>query len=233
MPTTNDLSRWTPRPAPTNAEMKGRHVRTLPFDRAEHAQGLWEAFGGRAVNDLIFHFGWPELRGAEDLGTVLSDLNTHDGYVTSVFAQPESGRIMGMASYMRIDQANGVCEVGCIAHGKPMARSPAATEAHYLLARRVFDELGYRRYEWKLNNPNHASHRAARRLGFTFEGVFRQHQVKPYGNRDTAWYSMLDKEWPAVKQALERWLAPGNFGAGGHQRVTLEEIRKTIHAGQA
>jgi len=156
-------------------------------------------------------------------------MNVRGGLATSVFAGPGSGCAMGMASDMRIDQANGVCEVGCIAHGRPMARSAAATEAQYLLARRIFDDLGYRRYEWKLNNPNHASHRAARRLGFTFEGVFRQHQVKPHGNRDTAWYSMLDREWPHVKEAFELWLDPDNFDCEGHQRTTLQEIRKAIH----
>lgn len=228
-----DLSRWTPRPPLTNAEMAGRYAAIVPFDRAVHEDGLWTAFGDKKTNALLYHFGWPRLESAADLGAVIADLNAHGGFVTCVFTQPETGAVMGMASYMRIDEKNGVCEVGAVAHGTPMARSPVATEVHYLMARRVFDELGYRRYEWKLNNPNAPSHRAARRLGFTFEGVFRQHEVKPYGNRDTAWYSMLDREWPVAREAMERWLDPANFDADGNQKRRLEQIRSDVHARQA
>ena len=228
-----DLSQWTPRPTPTNAPMVGRHAAIVPFGEAAHAVPLWEAFGGPATNDLLYHFGWPRMETAADLGAILTDLNTNRGFVTCVFKDAASGAVMGMASYMRIDEKNGVCEVGCVAHGAPMARSRASTEAHYLMARRVFDELDYRRYEWKLNNANAPSHRAARRFGFTFEGVFRQLEVKPYGNRDTAWYSMLDREWPVARQAMEQWLAPGNFDETGRQRRTLEQIRETILARQA
>ncbi|WP_306117591.1 MULTISPECIES: GNAT family protein [unclassified Roseitalea] len=229
----DDLSQWTPRPTPTNAEMTGRTVRIVPFERAAHEDALWRAFGGPATNDLLYHFGWPHMACAADLGARLADLRANAGFVTCVFVHPATGRVMGMASYMRIDETNGVCEVGCVAHGAAMARSPASTEAHYLMARRIFDELDYRRYEWKLNNANAPSHRAARRFGFTFEGVFRQLEVKPYGNRDTAWYSMLDRQWPVARAAFERWLEPGNFDSAGRQRRTLESIRRDIHAGQA
>lgn len=228
-----DLTDWTPRERPTNRPMAGRHVAIVAFDRAAHQDRLWTAFGGMTTNDLLHHFGWPRMESAADLGATIQALNDHGGFVTCVFTQRQTQDVMGMASYMRIDEKNGVCEVGAVAHGTPMARSPAATEAHYLMARRVFDDLGYRRYEWKLNNANAASHRAARRFGFTFEGVFRQHEVKPYGNRDTAWYSMLDREWPAAKQAMERWLDPANFDADGGQKRRLEEIRSDIHARQA
>lgn len=227
-----DLSDWTPRPTPTNAEMRGSHVTIVPFDRATHQGPLWDAFGGAATNDLIHHFGWPHLQTAADLGAVIAGLNESGGFITCVFAHPETGAIMGMASYLRTDEKNGVTEVGAVAHGAPMARSRASTEAHYLMARRVFDELGYRRYEWKLNNPNEASHRAARRFGFVFEGVFHQLEVKPYGNRDTAWYAMLDRDWPVVKQAFEAWLDDANFDADGRQRRTLQQVRTDIHAGQ-
>jgi len=228
-----DLSRWTPRQTPTNAEMAGRHSAIVPFDRAAHQDGLWAAFGEEKTNALLYHFGWPHLESAADLGAVIADLNAHGGFVTCVFTHPQTEEVMGMASYLRIDEKNGVCEVGAVAHGSPMARAPAATEVHHLMARRVFDELGYRRYEWKLNNPNAASHRAARRMGFTFEGVFRQLEVKPYGNRDTAWYAMLDREWPVAREAMERWLDPANFDANGNQKRRLEEIRSDIHARQA
>lgn len=219
-----DLSSWTPRPTPTNTPMTGRHVAIVPYDETTHAPGLWEAFGGLATNDLLYHFGWPPMEKPTDLGAILTDFNANRGFVTCVFTEPDTGAIMGMASYMRIDEKNGVCEVGCVAHGAPMARSRASTEAHYLMARRVFDEFGYRRYEWKLNNANEPSHRAAQRFGFSFEGIFRQLEVKPYGNRDTAWYSMLDKEWPQVKAAFAAWLDDTNFDGDGRQRTSLSAL---------
>ena len=125
---------------------------------------------------------------------------------------------------MRIDPANGVIEIGNIYWGPLMSRKPAATEAQFLFTQYVFDELGYRRYEWKCNNRNEPSKRAAQRFGFTFEGVFRQHMVVKGENRDTAWYSIIDKEWPALKQAYEGWLDPANFDADGQQKRRLEDI---------
>jgi RimJ/RimL family protein N-acetyltransferase/ribosomal protein S18 acetylase RimI-like enzyme len=221
-----DLSNWTPRPAPTNAPMRGRHVAIEPLDAEAHCPALWDAFGGEKSNDLLFHFGWPQMASWRDLAAELVPRNESGAFVTCVFCHPETGTPMGMANYMRIDEKNGVVEVGAVAHGAAMARSPASTEAHYLMARRVFDELGYRRYEWKLNNPNEASHRAARRFGFVFEGVFRQAEVKPYGNRDTAWYAMIDKEWPLNRDAFEAWLDPSNFDRDGQQKVALSEMTR-------
>ena len=125
---------------------------------------------------------------------------------------------------MRIDPANGVAEVGHILFGPRLARSRGATEAILLLARWVFDGLGYRRLEWKCDNRNEPSKRAALRFGFKYEGLFRQHQVVKGENRDTAWYSIIDSEWPARKAAFERWLAPENFGAQGQQKVSLSSL---------
>jgi RimJ/RimL family protein N-acetyltransferase len=117
-----------------------------------------------------------------------------------------------------------VIEVGSILYTPRLQRTIGATEAMYMMARHVFEELGYRRYEWKCNALNEPSRRAAVRLGFTFEGVFRQHMVVKGRNRDTAWYSMLDNEWPARKVAFERWLNPANFDAEGRQRISLSEL---------
>lgn len=221
-----DLKQWKPCAEPTNAPMAGRRVRIVPFVPAQNGEALWHALGGVASNELLRWFGWPAMKGADDLIVILKDFNENGGWSTCIFEHGETGEVAGMASYMRTDAANGVTEVGAIGHGPAMARSPLATEAHYLMARRVFDELGYRRYEWKLNNGNEASHRAAQRFGFTFEGVFRQHQVTARGeNRDTAWYSMLDLEWPAAKAAFEAWLAPANFDGEGRQLRRLQEIR--------
>ena len=135
-----------------------------------------------------------------------------------------TGEAAGYASYMRIDPANGVVEVGNILMSPALQRTTAATEAMYLMARHVFDDLGYRRYEWKCNAGNGPSRRAALRYGFTFEGIFRQHMVVKGLNRDTAWFAMLDHEWPARKRAFETWLDPANFDDQGSQRQTLSEI---------
>ena len=130
-------------------------------------------------------------------------------------------RAVGIATLMEIRPAHGVIEVGNIVYGAPLQRTALATEAQYLLARYVFETLGYRRYEWKCNALNAASRRAALRFGFTFEGVFRQHMIVKGRSRDTAWYSMLDREWPARKAAFEAWLAPENFDEQGRQRTAL------------
>ena len=127
---------------------------------------------------------------------------------------------------MRIEPAHGVVEVGNILLSPILQRTTAATEAMYLMARHVFDDLGYRRYEWKCNAENEPSRRAALRLGFSFEGIFRQHMVIKDRNRDTAWFAMLDHEWPARKQAIETWLDPANFVADGKQRYKLAACRQ-------
>jgi RimJ/RimL family protein N-acetyltransferase len=132
---------------------------------------------------------------------------------------------LGIASYLRIAPEHGVVEIGHIWFGVPLQRTTAATEAIYLLARHAFDDLAYRRLEWKCNALNAASRRAAERFGFSFEGVFRNHQVVKGRNRDTAWYSIVDDEWPSIRQGFERWLAPQNLDAGGRQRRSLEDLR--------
>jgi RimJ/RimL family protein N-acetyltransferase len=139
---------------------------------------------------------------------------------------PESTRTAaGYASYMRIEPAHGVVEVGNILLSPSVQRTVAATEAMYLMAKHVFDHLGYRRYEWKCNAENVPSRRAALRYGFSFEGIFRQHMVVKGFNRDTAWFSMLDSEWPAIRRAFEAWLAPENFDSHGRQKKGLAEFR--------
>jgi RimJ/RimL family protein N-acetyltransferase len=140
-------------------------------------------------------------------------------------AEATSARPVGVASYLRIEPAHGVIEVGHLAFSPLLQRTPAATEAMYLMMRRVFDELGYRRYEWKCDSLNAPSRRAAARLGFTYEGTFRQMHVVKGRNRDTAWFSLLDSEWPALRCAFERWLAPANFAAAGEQRQSLGALQ--------
>jgi RimJ/RimL family protein N-acetyltransferase len=139
-----------------------------------------------------------------------------------------SGKAEGYASYMRMDPANGVIEVGNILMTPSLQKTTAATEAMYLMARHIFEDLGYRRYEWKCNANNAPSRQAALRYGFAFEGIFRQHMIIKGRNRDTAWFSMLDSEWPVRKAAFEAWLDPANFDADGCQRQSLAQISGNI-----
>ena len=204
--------------------MQGRLCRLEPLDVAKHAAALHEAHAldreGRNWTYLPYgpfasaadYTRWVEWAAAQE------DPQFY-GIVERVTERP-----VGAASYLRIEPAMGVIEVGHLAFSPALQRTPAATEAMYLMMRRVFDELGYRRYEWKCDSLNAPSVAAARRLGFRFEGTFRQAVVIKGRNRDTTWLSIIDREWPAVKQALEAWLAPANFDPAGAQRRRLGEL---------
>jgi RimJ/RimL family protein N-acetyltransferase len=225
-----DLSNWTPRPAPKAVRLEGRYVTLVPYVRSEHAQALWTALGETGVNARLKYFAAPDFDTADAFADWL-DAVEKAGWLREVFIDNKTGDVVGMAHYMRPDPANGVVEVGGVAHGLAMARSPISTEAHYLMARHVFEDLGYRRYEWKCHNDNVPSHEAAKRLGFSFEGVFRKHMISRGENRDTAWYAMIDDDWPRLKMAFEAWLAPSNFDAEGRQLRGLSELRTTITEG--
>lgn len=219
-----DLSGWSGCPFPEVPRLRGRYVDIRPFNGHVDSLKLWDALGGTATNDLIRYFPNPVYERGEEFADWL--VGVQKDWRTAIFLAPGTDTIWGMASYMRIDPPNGSVEVGSIAHGPAMQRAPAATESQYLLAKHVFDTLGYRRYEWKCNNANEASKRAAVRLGFTYEGLFRQHIVSKGKNRDTAWYSIIDREWPALRQAFEKWLDPANFDGNGEQIKRLEELRE-------
>ncbi len=214
----DDLENWTKRAEPRPSRLSGR-LATLSSYRQEDAGALWDAFGGAAFNDLARYFPNPRYESVEPFAAWLDDAQRD--WHTLVYRRNDTDAVCGMASYMRIDAANGSCEVGSICHAPSVQRSPLTTEAQYLMARHVFEDLGYRRYEWKLNNENAPSHAAAKRFGFSFEGVFRQHIVAKGKNRDTAWYAMIDKEWPLIRDAFDRWLDPRNFDAHGMQKFPL------------
>lgn len=224
-----DLSTFKGCTAPQPVRLEGRFVVVEPYDRAAHLEALWYGLGGMAINPLLTYFTQPDFRGIEDFDAWLTAVQK-GGWVTEVFRDKATGNVVGMANYMRPDPANGVVEVGGVAHGPAMSRSPLATEAHYLLARHVFDDLGYRRYEWKCHNGNEPSKVTAKRYGFTFEGVFRQHMLSKGKNRDTAWFSMIDGEWPLIRAAFEAWLDPQNFDEAGRQRRRLEDLRAELAA---
>lgn len=221
-----DLSNWKPRPAPEGFSVTGHYVMIELFRRDVHETALWDALGGTGINELIRYFPNGPYSAPGQMADWL-EANTRSGMVVCIFRSRRSGDIVGMASLMRADPANGVVEVGSVAHGAAMARTPMSTEAHYLMARHVLEDLGYRRYEWKCHNENAPSKVTAARLGFTFEGVFRQHIVSKGQNRDTAWFSMIDGEWPILKTAFEAWLDYSNFGPDGQQKARLEYLRQS------
>lgn len=225
-----DLSQFKGCPAPTPVTLEGRYLVVEPYERDKHLKALWDGLGEMGINPLLLYFTNNDFAGIEDFDRWLEACATKANWLIHVFRDKKSGSICGMASYMRADPANGVVEVGGVAHGALMARSPLATEAHYLMARHVFEDLGYRRYEWKCHNDNEPSKASARRYGFTYEGLFRQHMLSKGQNRDTAWFSMIDGEWPLLKAAFEAWLDPANFDAQGKQIAKLEDIRSSLHA---
>ena len=206
--------------------MVGRYCRLEPLDAERHARDLFEAYSD-AHDERDWTYLVPQkptsLAAYRDF--LAREAPSEDPLRFAVI-DIGTGRAVGRVSLMRIDPLNGVAEVGGIMYSPRLQRRPAGTEAIYLLGRRVFDELGYRRFEWKCDALNAASRGAAVRYGFTFEGIFRQVMVYHGRNRDTAWYSMLDSEWPRARRAFERWLDPDNFDDQGRQRRSLAELRE-------
>ncbi len=227
----NSLANWIPRPAPQPVTLKGAYVTIRPYDRKTDQTALWDVFGGTATNELLRYFACPDFQTAEDFGNWLEAVQTKGGWLTEVFSDNATGEIIGMAHYMRADPANGVVEVGGVAHSPKMQRSPASTEVHYLMAKHVFEDLGYRRYEWKCDNGNAQSKLSAVRLGFSYEGVFRKHMISRGLNRDTAWFAMVDDDWPLINKAFEAWLDSANFNPDGSQKRRLSDIRAEFSAG--
>ena len=212
---------WKPVPTVAPVTLRGRTVTLEPLDAERHAAGLWQAVQGH--DDLwTWLFDGPFATEAA-LRQSLEEKQAGKSAVFLAIIPNETAKAAGYASFMRIEPAHGVVEVGNILLSPILQRTTAATEAMYLMARHIFDDLAYRRYEWKCNAQNQPSRRAAQRLGFTYEGIFRQHLVVKDRNRDTAWFSMLDHEWPARKQAFESWLSPANFDESGNQRQPLSQ----------
>jgi len=192
------------------------------LDAELHAADLWKAVHGH--DEVWTYLADGPYANEADLGRAIEEKQAGSGAVFFAILPKATNHAAGYASYMRMDPANGVIEVGNILLAPSLQRTIAATEAMYRMARHIFEDLGYRRYEWKCNANNAPSRRAALRLGFTFEGIFRQHMVIKGKNRDTAWFSMLDSEWPARKAVFEAWLDPANFDADGRQRRSLAQL---------
>ena len=222
------LPAWSPRPLPPRTPMTGCFCRVEPLDPARHAAQLWDANSDDRDGRNWTYLPYGPFPSYDLYRAWLDAAAAREDPLVHAIVEAASGQAVGVASLMRIDPANGVIEVGGINLSPRLQRRPAATEAMYLLMRRVFGELGYRRYEWKCNSLNAPSRAAAERLGFRYEGLFRQAWVYKGRNRDTAWFSIIDGEWPALRRALEAWLDPANFDAAGHQRHSLASLRQKI-----
>jgi RimJ/RimL family protein N-acetyltransferase len=218
---------WVPVEPPTGEPLIGTHVVLRRVNADTDAAPLYEVSHPPHGDPAIWTY-LPEgpFESPAHLRDSLREAERSADPLRYTIVRASDERPAGTASYLRITPAFGVIEIGHIWFGTPLQRTTAATEAIFLLARHAFDDLGYRRLEWKCNALNAASRRAAERFGFTFEGVFRQHQVIKGRNRDTAWYSMLDSEWPAARDAFEAWLEPANFDADGAQRQSLTDLRE-------
>lgn len=208
---------------PQRVRLEGRYVRLEPLDSETHGPALWESVGGVQHADLWTYLSDGPYFDRTSFDTSLNDKAASVDPLYFAIVDLPSQLATGYASYLRIEARHRCIEVGSLLFGPALRQTAGATEAMFLMGRHAFEDLHYRRYEWKCNALHVGSRRAALRLGFTFEGIFRQHMIVKGRNRDTAWFSMLDSEWPARKAALERWLAPKNFDDEGRQKKTLAE----------
>lgn len=225
------LPGWKEPPRPPRTAMAGRYCRVEPIDPARHSEELFRANAlDPSQRNFTYLMSGP-FASLEAYRRWLESSCLGDDPLFHAVIDGQSGRAAGVASYMRIDQRNGVIEVGNINYSPLLQRSRAATEAMYLMMQRAFG-LGYRRYEWKCDALNAASRAAAQRLGFSFEGVFRQAVVYKGRSRDTAWYAAIDSEWPELERAFLRWLNPGNFDAQGRQRERLSDLTAPVLKGR-
>jgi RimJ/RimL family protein N-acetyltransferase len=221
---------WSPLARPGREPLQGHHVLLRPLVAAD-AEELYTGTHPRLGDPTVWtYMSDGPYADADDLRGALIEAEASEDPL--FFAVVCDGRVLGRASYMRITPAFGVIEIGNIVYAPALQRTTAATEAIYLLARHAFDGLGYRRLEWKCNALNAASRRAADRFGFAFEGVFRNHQIVKGRNRDTAWYAIIDADWPAIRSGFEAWLSPDNFDGDGIQRVDLTRLIARAHDDQ-
>lgn len=215
----------TPAKKPSVVLLEGRFGHIEMLDPSRHAADLWRVLSGKdRVWTYMFYGPFSDAAVFSSFLGSIAKLENQFYYAIV----NHGGHPIGWASLMEIRTCARVIEVGSIVYSPTLQCTPLATEAQYLLARYVFDTLGYRRYEWKCDALNSSSKRAAQRFGFTFEGIFRQHMIVKGHNRDTAWFAMLDLEWPRAKAAFEKWLDPKNFDAEGRQRRRLEDIRNSL-----
>lgn len=214
---------WTGARAPQREVLEGRHVRLEPLDPQRHADELFASAEG--ADDTWMYLPYGPFRSRAEFVDWLAERAPVEDPLTYTIIDRESNAARGLASFMSIVPEHGVIEIGHIWLSPQLQKTRQATEAIYVMARHAFEDLGNRRLEWKCDALNAASRRAAERFGFVFEGQFRQHRVIKDRNRDTAWFSITDAEWPSRKAAFEAWLNPANFDESGGQRRSLAEMR--------
>lgn len=219
---------WVARPRPQRVVMEGRYCRLEPLDAARHAKDLYAAYS-KAVDDRdwTYLFVGP-FTDEENYRAFAENAAASADPLHFAVIDLKTGHAVGTMALMRIDPAHGVIEVGSVAFSPDLKRTPISTEAQYLLMKYAFEDLGYRRYEWKCDSLNEPSRKSAARLGFQYEGIFRQAIVYKGRSRDTAWFSVIDTEWPALDRAFTAWLNPENFDEHGVQRNTLSDMRRLL-----
>ncbi|GGA44544.1 acetyltransferase [Dyella nitratireducens] len=218
------LPHWTARPVPPHTPLNGHFCRIEPVDVDRHVDGLYRAYSTAPDGRDWTYMSAGPFADAESFRSHLIKAAASRDPLHYTIIDLATHEPTGMLALMRIDSGNGVIEIGHVAYSPLIRRTSAATEAMFLLLRHVFDDLGYRRCEWKCDHLNAPSRAAALRYGFQYEGIFRQAVVYKGRSRDTAWFAMIDRDWPAIRMAFERWLAPENFDAAGVQRVTLANL---------
>jgi RimJ/RimL family protein N-acetyltransferase len=223
----HEVPGWTAPPRPTSMVLDGTHVRLEPLEADIHAADLYRAFNGH--DDLWTYMPYGPFSSAAAYHRWAKDMQGRDDPFFFALRERASGHALGVASYLRITPEAGSIEVGHICLSPDLQRSRAATEAMFLMMDWAF-RAGYRRYEWKCNALNMPSRRAAQRLGFSYEGIFRQHMVVKGQNRDSAWFSVIDSEWPALREAFAAWLAPSNFAAQDKQKERLSDLTGLVRA---
>lgn len=224
---------WHGRPPPVGVVLTGNECRLEPIDPARHADALFEAYSQAGDDRDWLYLSVGPFPDAQAYRAHVEQMALQTDPLHFAVVDLRNGVPVGTLALMRQQPQHGVVEVGFVTFSPSLQRSRIATEAQFLLMAHVFDELGYRRYEWKCDSLNQRSRNAAERLGFQYEGTFRQALVYKGRNRDTAWFSIIDKEWPVVKAAFQQWLAPGNFDERGHQIKRLQWIRSHLASSDA
>jgi RimJ/RimL family protein N-acetyltransferase len=216
---------WKPAQPPARPALRGAHVLVRPLDAARDAEHLYAASHAPAGDPQIWtYLPYGPYEDAAEMRSVLEAAQASEDEVFFTLVRLADEQQLGVAAYLRITPEFGVIEIGHVWFAGELQRTMAATEAIYLLARHAFDDLGYRRLEWKCDSLNAGSRRAAERFGFRFEGVFRKHMIVKGRNRDSAWFAMTDDDWPAVRRGLQAWLAPANMDELGRQRRSLGDL---------
>lgn len=221
------LVEWRPVQPPERTVIPGQRVSLVPLDPERHGSGLFDAAQGSGSDPALWDYlPYGPFESESAFRRWLQECAAASDPLFFSVVNRVTDTAEGMVSYLRIVAVHGVIEIGHIWFGQALQRTARATEAIYLLLHSAFDDLGYRRVEWKCDSLNQRSRRAAERFGFAPEGLFRQHSVVKGRNRDTAWFAMLDHEWPRNRAAFERWLSPGNFDSLGRQRASLAALRE-------